>query len=116
MGTNDVRMRYYFRQMGLDMEIDNLSGIFEFLDMDNDGKVDADEFTTAIQFLHGPVRAIEIARIQQAVRKNYKLVEKMQQTLEELRLRPPAIAPFAVVAPFTEATPPRTSNPPFACP
>jgi hypothetical protein len=107
--TGDARMRHYFRKIGLDMEVDNVHGIFELLDMEGDGRVDVDEFTTALQHLHGPARAIDLARIQHGIKKSQKLMETMQRTMEaQTRSAPPAVRQVAQRA--TAQTPMKVSS------
>jgi len=89
--TKDAKVKYYFQKFGLDLEVDDPAGIYEFLDMDNDGRVDVDEFISALQHLHGPARNVDVARIQHALKRNLHITEMMQHTMEEIRFASPTI-------------------------
>jgi hypothetical protein len=84
--TRCERMRFCFKKIGLDIEVDNINGMFEFLDIDGDGSIDVDEFTSALQHLHGSAKSIDMARIQHSLRRNEKVTGQMLHAMEQIQL------------------------------
>eukprot|EP00930_Biecheleria_cincta_P049809 TRINITY_DN3500_c0_g1_i1.p1 TRINITY_DN3500_c0_g1~~TRINITY_DN3500_c0_g1_i1.p1 ORF type:complete len:584 (+),score=109.85 TRINITY_DN3500_c0_g1_i1:334-2085(+) len=67
--VQDVRLQAWFQKLGIQLEAYSANGLFELLDFDGDGELDIDEFLTSVQSVHGTARSIDVARIQNDVRK-----------------------------------------------
>lgn len=65
----DHRIRGFFKKCGLHIDEDNVVSLFEVLDFDGSGTVDAEEFIHGCAQLAGTVRSIDLARLRHDVRK-----------------------------------------------
>lgn len=65
----DDRIRHFFKRCGLHIDESNSQSLFEVLDFDGDGTVDAEEFIYGCAQLASSVRSIDIARLRHDVRK-----------------------------------------------
>lgn len=59
----DIHLQSMFEKFGLDVEVENAQGLFQLLDLDENGAVDLDEFALGVQMLHGGARSIDVARL-----------------------------------------------------
>lgn len=59
----DIHLQSMFEKFGLDVEVENAQGLFQLLDLDENGTVDLDEFALGVQMLHGGARSIDVARL-----------------------------------------------------
>merc|ERR1719456_1970643 len=60
---NDIQMQAWFRKIGVQVEAYSASGLFKLLDFDGDGSLELDEFAIAMEKVHGPARAIDVAKV-----------------------------------------------------
>eukprot|EP00927_Polykrikos_kofoidii_P009832 TRINITY_DN1411_c0_g2_i1.p1 TRINITY_DN1411_c0_g2~~TRINITY_DN1411_c0_g2_i1.p1 ORF type:complete len:444 (-),score=90.47 TRINITY_DN1411_c0_g2_i1:165-1496(-) len=67
--TQDERVRACFRKIGVDIGPHNVTSLFEIVDFDRNGCLEATEFVDALQQLHGGARSIDILRMKHDLRK-----------------------------------------------
>lgn len=79
--VQDVRLQAWFQKLGIQIEAYSAGGLFELLDYDGDGQLELDEFLTSLQSVHGTARSIDVARIQNDVRKISKELRELGSAL-----------------------------------
>eukprot|EP00746_Dinoflagellata_sp_MGD_P137490 gnl/MRDRNA2_/MRDRNA2_71273_c0_seq1.p1 gnl/MRDRNA2_/MRDRNA2_71273_c0~~gnl/MRDRNA2_/MRDRNA2_71273_c0_seq1.p1 ORF type:complete len:1104 (+),score=133.99 gnl/MRDRNA2_/MRDRNA2_71273_c0_seq1:64-3312(+) len=59
----DMRIRAYFRRIGLFIEIYNSSALFKMIDSDHDGVIDFNDFAIGCEQLRGEAQKLDITRL-----------------------------------------------------
>lgn len=88
--VQDVRLQAWLQKLGIQIEAYSAGGLFELLDFDGDGELELNEFLTSLQSVHGTARSIDVARIQNDVRKIGERVRDLSEFLRPAEQKKPA--------------------------
>merc|ERR1719491_330355 len=77
ISLRDPRAVAYLKVLGI--ETDNLSGLFELVDMDDNGQVEMGEFLKAFPRLMGPAASVDIAHLHADMAKLSRRVFRFQE-------------------------------------
>merc|ERR1712050_333168 len=73
------QMQAYFK--AIDVDISEAKGVFQLLDLDKSGSIDAEEFLSGCLRLRGPAKALDLALLMHEVQRVNKGLKKIRETL-----------------------------------
>eukprot|EP00812_Abedinium_dasypus_P005367 NODE_1672_length_1087_cov_475.419574.p2 GENE.NODE_1672_length_1087_cov_475.419574~~NODE_1672_length_1087_cov_475.419574.p2 ORF type:complete len:131 (-),score=42.09 NODE_1672_length_1087_cov_475.419574:178-570(-) len=76
-------VRACLRGLGLDVNTDNVEGLFNAVDFDGDGYLTIKEFIDGCAHVAGTARQLELARVRARTEDIYHLVEQLARTEKE---------------------------------
>lgn len=104
-GKKDSTVFEYFKAM--DVDPSEAKGLFQLLDLDNDGSIDAEEFLSGCLRLRGPAKSMDLALLMHEVRRIANHVRILENAIKHSDSRPPAPIP----TPKNGPKPPEYSQP-----
>merc|ERR1711957_874539 len=89
LGTMRVQAR--FMKMGIQVDTLDPHGLFAYMDHDNSGEVNVDDFIAALSQLHGGARSTDIVTIKASVLKSSKELRSIRKQVENFESMLPVL-------------------------
>jgi hypothetical protein len=81
---DDEHVQTYLGYLGVEFGGVSKRALFNTLDVDGDGQLDPEEFTTALQNLHGPARAVDLYMLKKSQKQILDCSEDVKRQLSEI--------------------------------
>eukprot|EP00812_Abedinium_dasypus_P009213 NODE_291_length_1696_cov_402.357099.p1 GENE.NODE_291_length_1696_cov_402.357099~~NODE_291_length_1696_cov_402.357099.p1 ORF type:complete len:542 (+),score=180.17 NODE_291_length_1696_cov_402.357099:215-1627(+) len=78
---NDDRVQAYLRRIGIKIDKTNARCVFNLVDFDEDGKVDLEDLVAAFRNLSGAARQLTVAKVEEKLKCQQKLLQKVCEDL-----------------------------------
>jgi len=65
----DFRMQAWLRKLGVQVDSYSSAGLFQLLDVDEDGEINIDEFSSSLQLVNGEAKSIDVAKLSKETKK-----------------------------------------------
>jgi len=65
----DFRMQARLRKLGVLVDSHNSAGLFQLMDVDEDGEINIDEFSSSLQLVNGEAKSIDVAKLSKETKK-----------------------------------------------
>merc|ERR1712228_494303 len=79
LAIQNPKVQATFRMMGLEVQSESAKGLFDLLDFERDGKIEVEEFITAVHRFHGQARSIDVLRLHHDCKKIATMVRSLAE-------------------------------------